>query len=174
MTFIFGAVVSVCATLFWATADTADALLLGWVVNRFGQAFGWASSINILGQWVPAAQRGKYFGCLTLAFLLGDALARAVLSLALFGGLGWRAVVVGAAGVCAVTTTAVMLFLRPSRAPQPQLEESAEDGGTVPDSEAEGAGAGGGCRGLWSWRLAAAVGASIGIHTIRTPPDPAA
>ena len=65
MTFTFGAVVSVCATLFWAGAGSADALLLGWVVNRFGQAFGWASSINILGQWVPAAQRGKYFGCLT-------------------------------------------------------------------------------------------------------------
>ena len=169
ITFTLGAIISVGGTLAWSVAPSAQLLQTGWCINRFGQAAGWASAVNILGSWVPAAQRGKYFGVLTLAFLLGDAVARGTLSLALYQGVAWRGVVLLAAGVCSVSTTAVMVLLRPSRTAHLLLASSDidRDGSSPAAQTGRDHHDGSSWRQLCSCRLLAAVGASIGIHTIR-------
>jgi OPA family glycerol-3-phosphate transporter-like MFS transporter len=87
-----------------------------WVANRFVQSTGWVGMVTLTSKWFSYSQYGTAMGVISLSYLLGDAGARAFMSLLVAHGVGWRGVFLAAAAVLALLAVVNALWLRESPA----------------------------------------------------------
>jgi len=100
--FLFGMAGSVAATVVFGLSTGVTAFLIAWSVNRLIQSMGWGGLVKIASQWFSHKQYGSVMGILSLSFLFGDALARAVFGMLINVGVGWRELFFIAALILAV------------------------------------------------------------------------
>ncbi len=102
-------------------------LVVLWSLNRFVQAGGWVGMVQIAAQWYPRIGIGTVMSVLSLSWLVGDVLARALAGAIAGAGYGWRAVFFVPAGI-ALGLAALAWFT---------LKAGPEAIGETPLSEAE-------------------------------------
>lgn len=78
--FLLGMVASVACTLVLGIGATFGVFLVAWSCNRFFQSAGWGALVKLASRWFPSERHGTVMAVLCLSYLLGDALARALLS----------------------------------------------------------------------------------------------
>lgn len=87
-------------------------LVVLWSLNRFVQAGGWVGMVQIAAQWYPRVGVGTVMSVLSLSWLVGDVLARALAGAIAGAGLGWRAVFFIPAGIALVLTGLAVVTLK--------------------------------------------------------------
>eukprot|EP00744_Colponema_vietnamica_P003769 GILI01005721.1.p1 GENE.GILI01005721.1~~GILI01005721.1.p1 ORF type:complete len:505 (+),score=131.75 GILI01005721.1:65-1579(+) len=93
--FIFGMFGCALGTLPYAFYGESNTVLyFSWALCRFISAVGWACVVAMTPRWIPPSHQGKIFGLLSLSYLFGDALVRAVLGLLLNAGMTWQSVLI--------------------------------------------------------------------------------
>ncbi len=107
---LLGMAGAVAFTLMFAGVSSLNLFILAWTGNRFLQAFGWPGLVKIASRWVPASSYGSAMGALSLSYLFGDGVARALIGLLSLAGLDWRGIFVAAAATVAALFV-VDLFL---------------------------------------------------------------
>ena len=65
---------------------------LAWLGNRLVQSLGWAGLVKVTSRWFSYTTYGSVMAVLSLSYLFGDAISRAIMSLLLAHGFGWRGV----------------------------------------------------------------------------------
>ena len=103
------------STLF-ACSHSMAMYVLSWALLRGSQPAGWVGIVKIAGAWVPVSRQGKIMAILSISFLVGDAIVRAVLGTLLNRSISWRAVFFFSAGMCAVLTLPALALLSNSPA----------------------------------------------------------
>jgi sugar phosphate permease len=110
--FLGGMVGSILFTLLFMVGGGFPIFTLAWLGNRLVQSLGWAGLVKVSSRWFSYTAYGSVMGVLSLSFLFGDAISRAIMSLLLAHGIGWR----GLFGAGAIVLTAILLanllFLR--------------------------------------------------------------
>ena len=98
--------------------------------NRFVQSVGWGAVVQIASRWFAPARMATVMAVLSLSFLLGDALARLYLGLAVNAGTTWQGIFFLSAGTLAVIGL-VALFTLKERPGQLGLPEPPPPAGNV-------------------------------------------
>jgi sugar phosphate permease len=97
---------------------------LAWLGNRLVQSLGWAGLVKVTSRWFSYTAYGSVMAVLSLSYLFGDAISRAIMSLLLAHGFGWRGVFAAGAGLLSVILLCNLIFLRDSpqsyRLPPPE------------------------------------------------------
>lgn len=125
--FLIGMFGSVLMTCCFGMASGFAAFALFWGLNRWFQSMGWAALVKVAAAWFPPWRIATVMGLLSGSYLIGDALARGGLSLAL--GLGWRGVFfVAAVGLLSIAVLAsVVLVDKPEDLGLPSEAPGGED-----------------------------------------------
>ena len=87
---------------------------LAWVGNRLVQSLGWAGMVKVTSRWFSYTTYGSVMAVLSLSYLFGDAISRAIMSLLLAHGFGWRGIFAAGAGLLSVIFLGNLIFLRES------------------------------------------------------------
>jgi sugar phosphate permease len=110
--FVLGGLGAALATVAFGFSNSIPLFGLCWVANRIFQAVGWPAAVRIVGSWFPAGSYGKAMGIVSLAWLFGDALSRAIQGRILAGGGDWRVVYFASAGGLLAVLLLCALLLR--------------------------------------------------------------
>lgn len=97
--FLAGMAGAIAFTLMFAAGGSVPIFLAAWSGNRLTQSLGWAGMVKVASRWSAPSSYGVTMAILSLSYLFGDAASRAVLSLLIRHGLGWRGVFAAAACV---------------------------------------------------------------------------
>ncbi|MCX6365935.1 MAG: MFS transporter [Armatimonadetes bacterium] len=76
--FVLGGLGAALATVAFGFSNSIPLFGVCWGANRIFQAVGWPAAVRIVGSWFPAGSYGKAMGIVSLAWLFGDALSRAI------------------------------------------------------------------------------------------------
>src|SRR6201996_565644 len=87
---------------------------LAWIGNRLVQSLGWAGLVKVTSRWFSYTSYGSVMGVLSLSYLFGDAVSRAIMSLLLALGLGWRGIFATGAGLLSIILLLNVMLLRES------------------------------------------------------------
>lgn len=109
--FLLGMCGSVALSLAFGMASGVLALALLWAGNRWFQSMGWVALVKVASAWFSIGRLASVMGVLSASFLLGDAVARAWLGVAVELGAGWRSLFYFSAGtlLCIGVSTALRL-----------------------------------------------------------------
>src|ERR1700733_9219324 len=110
--FLGGMLGSILFTVLFMLGGGFPVFTLAWLGNRLVQSLGWAGLIKVTSRWFSYSTYGSVMGVLSLSYLFGDAVSRAIMSLLLAHGFGWRGVFAAGAGLLSVLLLANLIFLR--------------------------------------------------------------
>jgi OPA family glycerol-3-phosphate transporter-like MFS transporter len=110
--FVGGMVGSVLFTLLFMLGGSFPIFTLAWLGNRVVQSLGWAGLVKVSSRWFSYTAYGSVMGVLSLSFLFGDAVSRAIMSVLLAHGFGWRGLFGAGAILLSVILLANLFFLR--------------------------------------------------------------
>lgn len=100
---------ALCASFGAGTA--AYFLLFVWAMNGYCQSLGWTPCVRVMANWIPIARRGRVIGIVGTGYQV-----TAALSVILAGYsaqlLGWRGAMLAPAGVLAICSIVMFLFLK--------------------------------------------------------------
>lgn len=113
--FLGGMAGAILFTLLFAVGGSLPFFTLAWIGNRFVQAAGWGGLVKISSRWFDFSSYGKVMAVLSVSYLVGDAVARQIMSAMIAAGFGWRSLFVFAAGFLFVVFAINLVFLRESR-----------------------------------------------------------
>ncbi len=111
--FVAGMFASVLATVFFSLGTGFVVFLLAWILNRLAQSTGWGALVKVSSHWYSFRHYGKVMGFLSLAFLVGDAIARLYLGSFINLGVDWKGVFFISAGTLAIIALLNVFFLKP-------------------------------------------------------------
>jgi len=120
--FLIGVGGAMAFTLLFATGGALPVFTLAWIGNRLTQSIGWAGLIKVSSKWFNYSSYGSIVAILSISYLIGDAAARAQMSMLIAHGYGWRALFVFAGLVAAAALVANILWLRESRVDEGHAE----------------------------------------------------
>jgi OPA family glycerol-3-phosphate transporter-like MFS transporter len=110
--FVGGMAGSVLFTLLFMLGGSFPIFTLAWLGNRVVQSLGWAGLVKVSSRWFSYTAYGSVMGVLSLSFLFGDAVSRAIMSVLLAHGFGWRGLFGAGAILLSVILLANLFFLR--------------------------------------------------------------
>ncbi|MDA0373704.1 MAG: MFS transporter [Planctomycetota bacterium] len=110
--FLLGMCGSIALSLAFGMASSVLALGLIWAGNRWFQSMGWVALVKIAAAWFSIGRLASVMGILSASFLLGDAVARAWLGVAVEFGAGWRVLFYFSAGTLLCIAVLTLLRLR--------------------------------------------------------------
>jgi sugar phosphate permease len=112
--FLGGMFGSILFTILFMLGGGFPVFTFAWLGNRLVQSLGWVGLVKVTSRWFSYTTYGSVMAVLSLSYLFGDAISRAIMSLLLAHGFGWR----GVFGAGAVLLSAILLcnliFLRDS------------------------------------------------------------
>jgi MFS transporter, OPA family, glycerol-3-phosphate transporter len=120
--FLIGVGGAVAFTLLFAGGAGLPMFTLAWAGNRLTQSLGWAGLVKVSSKWFNYSSYGSIVGILSISYLVGDAAARAQMSVLLARGYGWRALFVFAGVVAGIALLANLRWLRESRTEEGHAE----------------------------------------------------
>src|SRR3984885_7683110 len=112
--FLGGMFGSILFTVLFMVGGGFPVFTLAWLGNRLVQSLGWAGLVKVTSRWFSYSTYGSVMGVLSLSYLFGDAVSRAIMSFLLAPGFCWRVIFVTGAGLLSVILLANVLFLRES------------------------------------------------------------
>ena len=112
--FLAGMLGSILFTVLFMWGGGFPIFTLAWLGNRLVQSLGWAGLVKVTSRWFSYSTYGSVMGVLSLSYLFGDAVSRAIMSLLLAHGFGWRGIFATGAGLLSIILLANLLFLRES------------------------------------------------------------
>jgi OPA family glycerol-3-phosphate transporter-like MFS transporter len=112
--FLGGMLGSILFTLLFMMGGGFPVFTLAWLGNRLVQSLGWAGLVKVTSRWFSYTAYGSVMAVLSLSYLFGDAISRAIMSLLLAHGFGWRGVFAAGAGLLSVILLCNLIFLRDS------------------------------------------------------------
>jgi sugar phosphate permease len=112
--FLGGMFGSVLFTVLFMLGGGFPVFTLAWLGNRLVQSLGWAGLVKVTSRWFSYTSYGSVMAVLSLSYLFGDAISRAIMSLLLAHGFGWRGVFAAGAGLLSVILLCNLIFLRDS------------------------------------------------------------
>jgi len=122
--FLGGMFGSILFTVLFMLGGGFPVFTLAWLGNRLVQSLGWAGLVKVTSRWFSYTAYGSVMAVLSLSYLFGDAISRAIMSLLLAHGFGWRGVFAAGAGLLSVILLCNLIFLRDSpqsyRLPPPE------------------------------------------------------
>jgi sugar phosphate permease len=112
--FLGGMFGSILFTVLFMLGGGFPIFTLAWVGNRLVQSLGWAGMVKVTSRWFSYTTYGGVMGVLSLSYLFGDAVSRAIMGLLLAHGFGWRGLF--GAGACLLSALFLcnLIFLRES------------------------------------------------------------
>jgi sugar phosphate permease len=114
--FLGGMSGSILFTVLFMLGGGFPIFTLAWVGNRLVQSLGWAGLVKVTSSWFSYTTYGSVMAVLSLSYLFGDAISRAIMSLLLAHGFGWRGIFAAGAGLLSVILLGNLVFLRESPA----------------------------------------------------------
>jgi sugar phosphate permease len=115
LSFLVGVGGATFFTFLFGAAGVLPVFTLAWLGNRLTQSVAWAGLIKVSSRWFDYTAHGAVIGVLSVSYLVGDALARALMGWMLHAGFGWRALFVMAGSVAGVVFLANVFLLRATR-----------------------------------------------------------
>ena len=112
--FLGGMFGSILFTVLFMLGGGFPIFTLAWVGNRLVQSLGWAGMVKVTSRWFSYTTYGSVMAVLSLSYLFGDAISRAIMSLLLAHGFGWRGIFAAGAGLLSVIFLGNLIFLRES------------------------------------------------------------
>jgi sugar phosphate permease len=112
--FLGGMFGSILFTVLFMLGGGFPVFTLAWLGNRLVQSLGWAGLVKVTSRWFSYTAYGSVMAVLSLSYLFGDAISRAIMSLLLAHGFGWRGVFAAGAGLLSVILLCHLIFLRDS------------------------------------------------------------
>ena len=112
--FLGGMFGSVLFTVLFMLGGGFPVFTLAWLGNRLVQSLGWAGLVKVTSRWFSYTAYGSVMAVLSLSYLFGDAISRAIMSFLLAHGFGWRGVFAAGAGLLSVILFCNLIFLRDS------------------------------------------------------------
>jgi sugar phosphate permease len=112
--FLGGMLGSILFTVLFMLGGGFPIFTLAWLGNRLVQSLGWAGLIKVTSRWFSYSTYGSVMGVLSLSYLFGDAVSRAIMSLLLAHGFGWRGIFAAGAGLLSIILLLNVIFLRES------------------------------------------------------------
>ncbi len=112
--FLGGMFGSILFTLLFMLGGGFPVFTLAWLGNRLVQSLGWAGLVKVTSRWFSYTAYGSVMAVLSLSYLFGDAISRAIMSLLLAHGFGWRGIFAAGAGLLSVILLGNLIFLRDS------------------------------------------------------------
>ena len=100
--FLGGMFGSILFTVLFMLGGGFPVFTLAWLGNRLVQSLGWAGLVKVTSRWFSYTAYGSVMAVLSLSYLFGDAISRAIMSLLLAHGFGWRGVFAAGAGLLSV------------------------------------------------------------------------
>jgi sugar phosphate permease len=110
--FLGGMFGSILFTLLFMLGGGFPIFTLAWFGNRVVQSLGWAGLVKVTSRWFSYTTYGSVMAVLSLSYLFGDAISRAIMSWLLAHGFGWRGVFAAGAGLLSLILLGNLLFLR--------------------------------------------------------------
>jgi sugar phosphate permease len=110
--FLGGMLGSILFTLLFMMGGGFPVFTLAWLGNRLVQSLGWAGLVKVTSRWFSYTAYGSVMAVLSLSYLFGDAISRAIMSLLLAHGFGWRGVFAAGAGLLSLILLCNLIFLR--------------------------------------------------------------
>ncbi len=114
--FLGGMFGSILFTLLFMMGGGFPIFTLAWLGNRLVQSMGWAGMVKVTSRWFSYTTYGGVMAVLSLSYLFGDAVSRAIMSLLLAHGFGWKGIFAAGAGLLSVLLLCNLIFLRESPA----------------------------------------------------------
>jgi len=112
--FLGGMFGSILFTVLFMLGGGFPVFTLAWLGNRLVQSLGWAGLVKVTSRWFSYTAYGSVMAVLSLSYLFGDAISRAIMSLLLAHGFGWRGIFAAGAGLLSVILLCNLIFLRDS------------------------------------------------------------
>ncbi len=112
--FLCGMLGSILFTVLFMLGGGFPIFTLAWLGNRLVQSLGWAGLVKVTSRWFSYSAYGSVMGVLSLSYLFGDAVSRAIMSLLLAHGFGWRGIFLAGAGLLSIILLLNVIFLRES------------------------------------------------------------
>lgn len=112
--FLGGMLGSILFTVLFMLGGGFPIFTLAWLGNRLLQSLGWAGLVKVTSRWFSYSTYGSVMGVLSLSYLFGDAVSRAIMSLLLAHGFGWRGIFLAGAGLLSIILLLNVIFLRES------------------------------------------------------------
>ena len=112
--FLGGMFGSIVFTVLFMLGGGFPVFTLAWLGNRLVQSLGWAGLVKVTSRWFSYTSYGSVMAVLSLSYLFGDAISRAIMSLLLAHGFGWRGVFGAGAALLSVLLLTNLIFLRDS------------------------------------------------------------
>jgi sugar phosphate permease len=112
--FLGGMLGSIVFTVLFMLGGGFPIFTIAWLGNRAVQSLGWAGLVKVTSRWFPYTTYGSVMAVLSLSYLFGDAISRAIMSLLLAHGFGWRGVFGAGAALLSLILLANLIFLRDS------------------------------------------------------------
>jgi sugar phosphate permease len=114
--FLGGMFGSILFTVLFMLGGGFPIFTFAWVGNRLVQSLVWAGMVKVTSRWFSYTTYGSVMAVLSLSYLFGDAISRAIMSFLLAHGFGWRGIFAAGAGLLSVILLGNLLFLRESPA----------------------------------------------------------
>jgi sugar phosphate permease len=112
--FLGGMFGSILFTVLFMLGGSFPVFTFAWLGNRLVQSLGWAGLVKVTSRWFSYTTYGSVMAVLSLSYLFGDAISRALMSLLLAHGFGWRGVFGAGAALLSVLLLCNLIFLRDS------------------------------------------------------------
>jgi sugar phosphate permease len=110
--FLGGMFGSILFTLLFMLGGGFPIFTLAWFGNRLVQSLGWAGLVKVTSRWFSYTTYGSVMAVLSLSYLFGDAISRAIMSWLLAHGFGWRGLFAAGAGLLSLILLGNLFFLR--------------------------------------------------------------
>jgi sugar phosphate permease len=127
--FAVGAFGSAAANLCFPLASSLTGMTIVWSINAFFQSMGWAALVSIMSRWYGQREQATAMGLISTSYQLGDAAARAFMSLLVLA-LPWHALFsVPALGFAVMGAFAAWILRNSPKdigAPSPHEDEHAD------------------------------------------------
>ncbi len=114
--FLGGMFGSIVFTVLFMVGGGFPIFTLAWLGNRLVQSLGWTGMVKVTSRWFSYTTYGSVMAVLSLSYLFGDAVSRAIMSLMLAHGFGWRGLFGAGAALLSVLLLLNLIFLRESPA----------------------------------------------------------
>src|SRR6201996_3627099 len=112
--FLGGMLGSILFTVLFMLGGGFPLFTLAWLGNRLVQSLGWAGLVKLTSRWFSYTAYSSVMAVLSLSYLFGDAVSRAIMSVLLAHGFGWRGIFATGAGLLTILLLCNLIFLRDS------------------------------------------------------------
>lgn len=126
---LLGAAGAVAFTVAFGLSSGLALFVVWWIAARFVLSMGWGGVVRIAAHWFAPARYGSVMGVLSMSYVVGEAVSRALFGWLLGCGVGWRGVCFAGAAVLAAAGAWTALRLRERPADLGLPEPSAETAG---------------------------------------------